>query len=127
MIAEALPKLPTVAALLLGLALTPVSPALGQDRAAVVAGMKVLLDNDCVRMQFHDVPVGEKTPMHSHPRYAVYVFDSYKARMVLADGASRLSEHDAGDAFWNEATQHSVENLGGSPIHNLVLELKPGA
>ncbi len=32
----------------------------------------------------------------------------------------------AGDAFWNEATQHAVENLGERPIHNPVLELKPG-
>lgn len=100
--------------------------AVGQDRAAVVAGMQVLLDNDCVRMQFHDVAVGEKTPLHSHPRYAVYVFNSYKARIELADGSQRISEHHAGDAFWNEATRHTVENLGDTPIHNLVIELKPG-
>jgi len=115
-----------VAGLVLGLALASASAVVGQDRAAVVSEMKVLLDNDCVRMQFHDVAVGEKTPMHSHPRYAVYVFNTYKARITLADGSQRMSEHKAGDAFWNEATQHVVENLGASPIHNLVLELKPG-
>ena len=104
-----------------------VAPAIGQDRAAVISEMKVLLDNDCVRMQFHDVAVGEKTPMHSHPRYAVYVFDAYQARITLADGTQRMSVHKAGDAFWNEATQHAVENLGERPIHNLVLELKPGS
>lgn len=108
------------------LVLPAVTPAIGQDRAAVVAEMRVLLDNDCVRMQFHDVAVGEKTPMHSHPKYAVYVFNTYKARITVADGTQRSSEHRAGDAFWNEATQHAVENLGDQPIHNLVLELKPG-
>ncbi len=116
-----------VTGLVLGLALATVSGVVGQDRAAVVSDMRVLLDNDCVRMQFHDVAVGEKTPMHSHPRYAVYVFETYQARITLADGAQRMSEHKAGDAFWNEATQHVVENLGARPIHNLVLELKPGA
>jgi quercetin dioxygenase-like cupin family protein len=110
----------------LSLALASAPAVVGQDRAAVVSDMKVLLDNDCVRMQFHDVAVGEKTPMHAHPRYAVYVFDTYKARITLADGSQRLSEHRAGDAFWNEATRHVVENLGDTPIHNLVLELKPG-
>jgi quercetin dioxygenase-like cupin family protein len=125
MIAEAFPKPPTVAALLLGLAVSAVPPAIAQDRAAVVSDMKVLLDNECVRMQFHDVAVGETTPLHSHPDYAVYVFNTYKARITLADGSVRLSEHKAGDAFWNVATQHAVENLGDSPIHNLVLELKP--
>ncbi|HET6545179.1 MAG TPA: hypothetical protein VFG55_00355 [Rhodanobacteraceae bacterium] len=102
-------------------------PVLAQDRAAVVSDMKVLLENQCVRMQFHDVAVGEKTPMHSHPRYAVYVFNSYKARITLADGSQRLSEHEAGGAFWKGATRHMVENIGSTPIHNLVVELKPGS
>lgn len=114
------------AALGVVLGLASASGVAGQDRAAVVSEMRVLLDNDCVRMQFHDVAVGEKTPMHSHPRYAVYVFDAYQARITLADGTERMSVHAAGDAFWNEATQHAVENLGERPIHNLVLELKPG-
>ncbi len=124
---DTLAKLPGVTGVLFGLALTAVAPAPGQDRAAVVSEMKVLLDNACVRMQFHDVAVGEKTPLHSHPGYAVYVFQDYKARITLADGSERLSERKAGEAFWNEATQHAVENLGDRPIHNLVLELKPGA
>lgn len=108
----------------LALVLAPIAAASGQDRAAVMDEMKVLLDNDCVRMQFHDVAVGGKTLMHSHPGYAVYVFDGYKARITLADGSERLSERRAGEAFWNDATQHAVENLGDRPIHNLVLELK---
>ena len=124
---DALAKLRSMTAAVLGLALTPVAPAIGQDRAVVMSEMKVLLDNECVRMQFHDVAVGEKTPMHSHPRYAVYVFNSYKARITLADGTERSSVHQAGDAFWNVATQHAVENLGDTPIHNLALELKPGS
>ena len=100
--------------------------AFAQDRATVVSDMKVLLENDCVRMQFHDVAVGEKTPLHSHPKYAVYVFNPYKARISLANGTQRISEHNAGDAFWNEASQHVVENIGTTPIHNLVVEIKPG-
>lgn len=102
------------------------SPVLAQDRAAAVPDMKVLLENECVRMQFHDVAVGEKTPMHSHPKYVVYVFNTYKAQITLADGSHRISEHKAGDAFWQEASQHIVENTGTTPIHNLVVELKPG-
>ncbi|MEO7795803.1 MAG: DUF4440 domain-containing protein, partial [Thermoanaerobaculia bacterium] len=115
------------AGLALILVLPPAAPALGQDRASVLSDMKVLLDNECVRVQFHDVGVGEKTPMHSHPPYAVYVFTTYRARITSADGSQRISEHQAGEAFWNGATQHAVENLGDRAIHNLVLELKPGA
>jgi hypothetical protein len=100
--------------------------AYAQDRAAAVPDMRVLLENECARMQFHDVAVGEQTPLHSHPKYAVYVFNRYKARITLADGSQRISEHEAGDAFWHEASQHVVQNIGSTPIHNLVVEIKPG-
>jgi hypothetical protein len=41
--------------------------AMAQDRATIVPGMKVLLENACVRVQYHDVAVGQTVPMHSHP------------------------------------------------------------
>ena len=64
--------------------------------------------------------------MHSHPNYVVYVLKSFKARITLPDGTQRISERQAGDAYWNEAITHSVENIGPSDIHNLIVELKPG-
>lgn len=48
-----------------------------QDRATVVPDMKVLLQNERIRVQYHDVAVGETTPMHSHPAYVPYVFNAY--------------------------------------------------
>ena len=65
------------------------SVILAQDRAKVVPDMKILLENDCVRVQYHDVAVGETTPMHSHPNYIVYRFNPTKARITLADGSQR--------------------------------------
>jgi len=100
--------------------------SLAQDRGAVVPDMKVLLENGCVRVQYHDVAVGQTVPMHSHPNYVVYVLKSFKARITLPDGTQRISERQAGDAYWNEAITHSVENIGQSDIHNLIVELKPG-
>lgn len=103
------------------------SSGFAQDRSTAVPDMKVLLENECVRVQYHDVAVGEKTPMHSHPNYVVYVLSPYKARITLTDGSQRISEHKVGESFWNKAAQHVVENIGTTPIHNLVVELKPGA
>ena len=100
--------------------------ATAQDRATVVPGMKVLLDNDCVRVQYHDVAVGQKVPMHSHPNYVVYTLKPFKARITLPDGTQRISERKAGEAYWNEALSHSVENVGSTDIHNLIVEMKPG-
>lgn len=97
-----------------------------QDRATVIPGMKVLLENECVRVQYHDVGVGQTAPMHSHPNYVVYTLRPFKARIRLKDGTQRISQRKAGEAYWNPAITHSVENLGKTPIHNLIVELKPG-
>ena len=101
--------------------------SMAQDRRTVATDMKVLLENECVRVQYHDVPVGGTIPMHSHPKYVVYALKAFEARIILADGSTRMSKRDAGEAYWNEAITHSVENLGTSDIHNLIIELKPGA
>ena len=106
--------------------LTPLAGVLGrtQDRASVVPEMKVLLENEHVRVQFHDVAVGEKTPLHSHPSYVAYVFSPYTARFVLADGSVKTAERKTGDVFYSGPVTHSVENTGSTPIHNLIVELK---
>jgi hypothetical protein len=102
------------------------TPSAAQDRALVVPGMKVLLNNDCVRVQYHDVGVGQTAPMHSHPAYVVYTMAPFKALITLPDGTHRISEHKAGEAYWNPPISHSVKNLGNAPIHNLIVEMKPG-
>ena len=99
--------------------------SMAQDRANVVPGMPILLNNDCVRVQYHDVPVGGSIPMHSHPAYIVYVLKPFKARITLPDGTKRISQRKAGEAYWNEPITHAVQNIGKGPIHNLIVEIKP--
>ena len=103
------------------------SRSLAQDRRAVVPEMKVLLENECVRVQYHDAAVGQTIPMHSHPKYVVYTLKPFEARITLPDGSQRISKRQAGEAYWNEPITHSVENLGKTDIHNLIIELKPGS
>jgi hypothetical protein len=97
-----------------------------QDRLTVAPGMPVLLNNDCVRVQTHDVPVGGSIPMHDHPAYVVYTLKPFKARITLPDGTQRISERKAGEAYWNVPISHAVENIGTGDIHNLIIEIKPG-
>ena len=104
-----------------------VTRSLAQDRRAVDPEMKVLLENECVRVQYHDVAVGQTIPMHSHPKYVVYTLKPFEARITLPDGSQRISKRQAGEAYWNEPITHSVENLGKTDIHNLIIELKPGS
>lgn len=63
--------------------------------------------------------------MHSHPAYVVYTLRPFKAQITLPDGTKRISEHKGGEAYWNPPITHSVKNLGKTPIHNLIVEMKP--
>jgi quercetin dioxygenase-like cupin family protein len=110
-------------------ALTALATADSQipDRVSAVPGTKILFENECVRVQYHDVAVGQTVPMHSHPNYVIYTLKAFKARITLPDGTQRISEHREGEAYWSPPIAHSVENLGSTEIHNLIVELKPGA
>jgi quercetin dioxygenase-like cupin family protein len=108
----------------MAIAIALAAPLGAQDRALAVPGMTVLLENERVRVQYHDVAVGETVPMHTHPSYVAYVLAPYKARLRTKDGTERLVNREPGDVFWGEPTTHTVENLGTEPIHNLIVELK---
>lgn len=100
------------------------APIGSQDRAAVVPDMKVLLQNEHVRVQFHDVGVGEATAIHSHPAYVAYVFNAYTGKAILGDGTEVPLARKPGDVFYSGPVTHQIVNTGRTPIHNLIVELK---
>jgi quercetin dioxygenase-like cupin family protein len=95
-----------------------------QDRATVIPDMKVLLENEHVRVQYHDVKVGETTAMHAHPAYVAYVFNAYSGKAILADGTEVPLARKPGDVFYSGPVTHKIVNTGNTPIHNLIVELK---
>jgi len=114
----------TLACLTLAFLLLTHEVSRSQDRAAVVPDMKVLVQNEHVRVQFHDVAVGETTPMHSHPAYVAYVFNAYTGKAILADGTETPLARKPGDVFYSGPVTHKIVNTGTTPIHNLIVELK---
>ena len=96
----------------------------GQDRKVVDRSMKILLENDRVRVQEHYLKPGEKIEMHSHPDKVIYAVNDWKVRETLADGTTRVVEGKAGTARWGKATHHAVENIGTTEVRNIVIELK---
>ena len=100
------------------------APSHSQGRAIAVPDMKVLLQNERVRVQFHDVAVGETSPMHSHPAYVAYVFNAYTAKAILPDGKEVPLRREPGEVFYNGPVTHRIANTGTTPIHNLIVELK---
>jgi len=97
---------------------------LGQDRKAVDPSMKILLENDRVRVQEHYLKPGQKIGMHSHPDKVIYAINDWKVRETYPDGTSRVVEGRAGTAAWGIAKSHAVENIGTTDVRNIVIELK---
>jgi len=99
--------------------------AMAQDAVKVAPeSYKVLLENDRVRvLEFQNKP-GMKSAMHSHPAYIVYRFTSGKIKFTLPDGKTFDRESNANEVFFNEGETHTVENLGCTVSHGLLIELK---
>jgi hypothetical protein len=97
---------------------------LAQDRKLVDPSMKVLFENDRVRVQEHYLQPGQKIAMHSHPDKVIYAINDWKVRETYPDGTSKVVEGKAGTAVWGTAKTHAVENIGTTEVRNIVIELK---
>jgi quercetin dioxygenase-like cupin family protein len=84
---------------------------------------KVRLDNEWVRVTEVRGKAGDKMPLHSHPAYLTYFFNSGKAKFTDADGKSTEREIKANTARWSEPEKHSVEFLSPEAF-TLVVEVK---
>ena len=98
--------------------------AVSQDLAKVSPDAKVLFENDRVRVLDVQHQPGGKEPMHSHPAYVAYSFTNSTAKTTLPDGKTSVKERKAGDVKWGEPVTHSVENVGTTEFHMLIVELK---
>ncbi len=99
------------------------SAAYTQDIAKVAPkNIKVLLENEEVRVIDVHLKAGEKIPMHSHPPSVVYGVITGKSKTTLPDGQSRETEFKAGEAQWSSPVVHANEAL--TEIHVIVTELK---
>ena len=85
---------------------------------------RVLLDNHRVRVLELRLRPGEGEPMHSHPDYLVYVLSPATMRMTAADGSTKVVTLRAGEVSFGPPTTHSGENVGGTTLHELIIELK---
>jgi quercetin dioxygenase-like cupin family protein len=102
---------------------TRMAPA--QDPAQVNAKLvHVKLDNSHVRVLDSVLQPGDKEQMHSHPAYVTYVVAGGKIRNHLADGKTTEVELKTGDVIYREALTHWAENIGTTPVHVVLVELK---
>lgn len=85
---------------------------------------KVVFEDEHVRVL--DVTFGAGTTLkkHSHPNHVVYFLEDAMTKQT--DGAGKVTDVEAkkGQARWVAATTHTVENVGKTTAHVIVVELK---
>jgi quercetin dioxygenase-like cupin family protein len=85
---------------------------------------KLIMENDRVRVYDVWFKPGEKAATHKHPDHVMYIFNDGKLKMTTLQGETQEVNLKAGQAIWMDATSHTVENLGKTGVHFLVVELK---
>ncbi|HEY4339221.1 MAG TPA: hypothetical protein VGM97_04695 [Steroidobacteraceae bacterium] len=99
-----------------------------QDAATVQPqSYRVVLENDRVRVLEYNSRPGMGVcgkGMHSHPAHLSILLSSARVRETTADGKVTEPSMPSGTVFWSEAVTHVTENLGGSDIRSLLVELK---
>lgn len=87
---------------------------------------KVLLENAQVRvLEYRDQP-GDRTHQHRHPAFVLYAVSAFKRRIHLPDGKQLMREFKVGDVMHSPAQTHIGENVGSTPTHVIMIELKDG-
>lgn len=85
---------------------------------------RVILENDRIRvLEYRDSP-GQKTQQHHHPPFVLYALGPFKRTLTLPDGKVLTREFKAGDTMWSEEQVHIGENVGETPTHVIIVELK---
>jgi quercetin dioxygenase-like cupin family protein len=85
---------------------------------------KVVIDNDKVQVLDNISNPGDKTPMHSHPDYLIYVLEGGTVKSTTQDGKSETIVFKKGQTLWRNAITHATQNVGKTKIHLLLVELK---
>ena len=62
--------------------------------------------------------------MHSHPAHLTVLLSTGKVRIKMPDGKVEVHNDPVGAVFWSNAETHEVENISGSNIRSLLIELK---
>ena len=87
--------------------------------------VKVLFENEWVRVLEAKVPPSGHEPKHRHlPGVAVFLTHLEVESVSFPDGKVAKTHRKFGAALWHEPTVHEVRNVGKTPVHTIRVELK---
>ena len=84
----------------------------------------VLWENEHVRIVEHTMAPGDSEPMHTHPKMLAYVMEGSNLFITEADGTTNEVELIKGNFQQLPTWTHSIKNVGDTPLHTLLVELK---
>lgn len=101
------------------------APAFVEDIAkAAPDNVKLLLENDHLKVSKFTVPSQVELPMHRGEDRVVYSITDYRLRLLRPDVPPSDAVHRAGQAHWHPAGTHGVKNIGPIAAEYLVIERK---
>ena len=86
----------------------------------------VKAQDERVRVLEYRLKPGQEEAMHSHPAYVIYFFGPANLRVTLGDGKTTDSSVTEGEVVVRDPLTHTVENIGNTELHALLVELKSG-
>ncbi len=89
------------------------------------ADVKVLLDNDEVKVFDATRSPGTIVPMHTHPKFFAYYIDATTVKLTAPDGKEAVKNIPAGKFLsFPDGLTHKLEIIGPANQHVIVVEFK---
>ena len=112
-----------VPALAVTLVLLSCPAVFGQDAMQYgLKHLKVLAEDQKVRVVQFAPKKGDKTPIHSHPSMVVYIVKGGRVKFTLPDGSTKVTEFKTGEVILRPPVTHSDEAL--DDVEAILVELK---
>jgi len=85
---------------------------------------KVVLENARVRvLDYRDKP-GDKTKLHHHRPFVLYILSPFTRRLTFPDGTTKERAFKVGEVLWMDEQSHIGHNVGATESHALIVEPK---
>ena len=90
------------------------------------AHYRTIFENEFVRVLDYSDEPGESTTPHVHPNSVMVTLTDFQRRLST-DAGERDVSLPANRAVWLPAQRHAGENIGTTPTHTILIELKGDA
>lgn len=87
------------------------------------AHYRTVFENEMVRVLDYTDQPGESTSPHVHPNSVMVTLTDFQRRLSI-EGRQRDVHLEAHQVVWLPAQRHTGENIGSTPTHSILIELK---